>query len=263
MSSRPSQPSSAPPFRARPDQSHVLGEAWETAKSIGGALFLMIVIRATVFQPFTIPSSSMEPTLVTGDYIIVSKFAYGWSRASFPFDLPIFPGRIDGRSPARGDVVVFRLPRDPMQTWVKRVIGLPGDRVQITAGTVIINGHPLLQKTVGIGHDHDAPVRQVLEVRESQPTGRTYSTYLAETSEQGDNTGIYVVPAGDYFVMGDNRDNSLDGRWPRDVGVGFLPAENLVGKAEFVLASWKSGSSLLSPWTWLNLQPGRFFRRIR
>jgi len=237
-------------------------EAWDTARSLGVALLAMLVIRAVVFQPFWIPSSSMEPALVTGDYIVVSKFAYGWSRASLLFDPPLFHGRINGRDPARGDVVVFRLPRDPQQTWIKRVIGLPGDRVQVSAGMVFVNGRPLIQTVIGPGRDHDAPARAVLRVQETLPEGRRYTTWLAGLGQPGDDTGVYVVPAGDYFVMGDNRDNSLDSRWPREVGVGLLPAENLVGKAEFVLASWRPGASIFKPWTWLSFQPGRFFHAI-
>lgn len=205
----------------------------------------------------------MEPGLVAGDYIIVSKFAYGWSRASFPFDPPVFAGRHFGPSPSRGDVVVFRLPRDPRQTWVKRVIGLPGDRVQVRSGQVFINGRVLPQRSVGVSVDHDDPGRPVLQAWEQGAGMREHLTYAGEAGHQGDDTGVYIVPTGSLFVMGDNRDNSLDSRWPRDVGVGFLPVENIVGKAEIVLASWQPGSSVLKPWTWLNLQLDRLLRPVR
>ncbi|HEY5413121.1 MAG TPA: signal peptidase I [Caulobacteraceae bacterium] len=235
----------------------------ESARSLGVALVVMLVLRTAVFQPFTIPSSSMEPTLVTGDYMIVSKFAYGWSRASFPFDPPLFSGRIFGRAPARGDVVVFRLPRDPRQTWVKRVIGVPGDHIQVLGGSVMVNGRVVPRTPLGFAQDHDAPARTVMQMRETQPDGRAYVTYGGRQGGEGDDTSVYVVPAKSYFMMGDNRDNSLDSRWPREVGVGFLPAENIMGKAEIVLASWRPGSALFKPWTWLRLDPARFFRPVR
>lgn len=235
-------------------------EAVEIARTLASALGVALVLRVALFQPFTIPSSSMEPGLVTGDYVLVSKFAYGWSRASFPFDPPLFTGRVLGRRPARGDVVVFRLPRDPKQTWIKRVIGLPGDRVQVLGGRVFVNGRPLPRAELGAGRDHDDPGRTVSQVRERQPNGRSYVTYAGANGGAGDETDVYVVPAGSYFVMGDNRDNSLDSRFPAEVGVGFLPEANIIGKAEVVLVSWRQGSALLKPWTWLRFQPDRFFK---
>jgi signal peptidase I len=238
-------------------------EAIDTARSLAGALVIALVIRTVLFQPFTIPSSSMEPTLVTGDYIIVSKFAYGWSRASLPYDPPLFSGRLAGRTAARGDVVVFRLPRDPRQTWVKRVIGLPGDRVQVRGGIVVVNGRVLPQAPLGLAPDHDSPARMAPEARESLPGGRSHLVYAGAASAEAENTPVYVVPSDSYFVMGDNRDNSLDSRWPPEVGVGLLPAENIVGKAEIILASWRPDAALLKPWTWLDLQPGRSLQPVR
>ncbi|CAN5458180.1 signal peptidase I [soil metagenome] len=238
-------------------------ETLDLIRTTGAALLVAVAIQTVLFQPFTIPSSSMEPGLVTGDYIVVSKFSYGWSRASLAFNPPVFRGRLFGRQAQHGDVVVFRLPRDPQQTWIKRVIGLPGDRVQVTSGVVFVNGRALPQAAAGLTQDHDAQGREVLQVRETQPNGRTYVTYDGGSGGIGDDTGVYVVPEGFYFMMGDNRDNSLDSRWPRELGVGLLPAENVVGKAEVVVASWKPGAGLFKPWTWLNLQPGRFLRPIR
>ncbi|HWU12391.1 MAG TPA: signal peptidase I [Caulobacter sp.] len=235
----------------------------DIVRTVGMALAIALVLRVVLFQPFTIPSSSMEPGLVTGDYIVVSKLAYGWSRASLPLNPPLFEGRLLGRMARRGDVVVFRLPRDPSQTWIKRVIGLPGDRVQVRTGQVFVNGRPLPQTPMGLTRDHDAPERPVLAVGERTPDGRAYVTYDGGNEQPGDDTGVYVVPAGQYFVMGDNRDNSLDSRWPRELGVGLLPAENLVGKARFVMVSWRPGASLLKPWTWLDLQFDRLLKPIR
>lgn len=237
-------------------------EAVENAKVIAIGLLAAITFQTAAFQPFTIPSSSMEPGLVTGDYVVVSKFAYGWSRASLPFNPPLPDGRLFGRSVERGDVVVFRRPSDPQQTWVKRVIGLPGDRVQVASGVVAVNGRVIQRTPLEVVADHDMPGRRVLEVRETLADGHSWTTYDGGSGQPGDDTDIFVVPRGQYFMMGDNRDNSLDSRWPADVGVGLLSAENIVGKAELVVASWKSGAGLFKPWTWLNFQPGRFFRPI-
>lgn len=227
------------------------------------ALILAMIVRIALFQPFTIPSSSMEPGLVTGDYIVVSKYAYGWSRASLPFNPPVMDGRLFGRSPKRGEVVVFRRPHDPDQVWIKRVVGLPGDRVQVRNGVVFVNGTANHQTPLGLTADHDAPLRRVREVRETLTSGKAYVTYDGGPDQPGDDTPVYRVPAGQYFMMGDNRDNSLDSRWQTDQGVGLLPAENIVGRAEFVAASWKPGAGLGKPWTWLNLHWDRFLLRIR
>jgi len=238
-------------------------EILDIARTVGLALTTALALRIVLFQPFTIPSSSMEPGLVTGDYIVVSKLAYGWSRASLPLNPPLFEGRLLERKARRGDVVVFRLPRDPSQTWIKRVIGLPGDRVQVRGGQVFVNGQALAQTAIGLTWDHDAPDRRVLAAEERAPDGRRYVTYDGGPGQPGDDTDVYVVPPGQYFVMGDNRDNSLDGRFPRELGVGLLPAENLVGRAKVVLLSWRPGASILKPWTWLDLQWDRFLKPIR
>jgi len=246
-----------------PTKTDLRREVVDIVRTVGVALAIALALRIVLFQPFTIPSSSMEPGLVTGDYIVVSKLAYGWSRASLPLNPPLFQGRLAERTARRGDVVVFRLPRDPSQTWIKRVIGLPGDRVQIRGGQVFVNGQALAQSPIGLTWDHDAPDRRVLALREHAPDGRPYVTYDGGPGQPGDDTDVYVVPPGQYFVMGDNRDNSLDGRFHREVGVGLLPAENLVGRAKFVLVSWKPGASILKPWTWLDLQWDRFLKPIR
>jgi len=241
-----------------------LREVRETAGTLGAGLAIALALRVVVFQPYTIPSSSMEPGLVTGDYIVVSKWPYGWSRASIPFNPPLPGGRLFGRDPARGDVVVFRLPRDPSQAYIKRLIGLPGDRVQVVQGQVVVNGKPLPRRFTNWAEDHDAPGRIVPRGVETAANGRRYVTFEGASDGEGDNTGVYVVPAGHYFMMGDNRDNSLDSRWPRAAGgVDFVPAENLVGRAEAIGVSWKEGASVFKPWTWLNLDWGRFFQRVR
>ncbi|MFC7379413.1 signal peptidase I [Brevundimonas sp. GCM10030266] len=243
-------------------QPGLFAELIDTARTIGLGLAVAVVIQTVLFQPFTIPSSSMEPGLVTGDYVVVSKSAYGWSRASLPFNPPLPEGRLFGKQAERGDVVVFRRPSDPDQTWVKRVIGLPGDRVQVMGGVVFVNGQAIPRTPLQIVRDHDNPARSVLEVRETAPGGATYVTYDGGSGMQGDDTGVYIVPEGQYFMMGDNRDNSLDSRWSPEIGVGLLPADNIVGKAEIIVASWKPGAGLFKPWTWFNLQKGRFFKSI-
>lgn len=256
--SRPHPPA---PNSAKP-KGDAMHEVRDLAKALIIGLALANLIQSLLFQPFTIPSSSMEPGLVAGDYVVASKYPYGWSRASLPFNPPLFDGRLFGRSPKRGDVVLFRLPRDPGQTWVKRVIGLPGDTVQVRNGTVFLNGRALRQTPLGMADDHDAPWRRVAVVRETQADGRDYLTYDGGPGNPGDDTRDMVVPDGFYLMMGDNRDNSLDSRWSGDVGVGLLPAENIVGRAEIVVASWRPGSGLFKPWTWLNLRSGRFLKRV-
>ena len=237
-------------------------EVVEILKTIGAALLIALVLRVVVFQPYTIPSSSMEPILRTGDYIIVSKFSYGWSRASVPFNPPLPGGRLFFHSPKRGDVVVFRLPRHPAEVLVKRLIGLPGDRVQVIRSRLYVNGGAIPAVAVGPTLDPEAEGRQVMEVRETLANGRRYVTYDEDAAHDGDDTDVYVVSEGQYFFMGDNRDNSLDSRWPKAVGVGFVPAENLIGRADWVLLSWQPGASILKPWTWVKLRPSRFFQSL-
>jgi len=239
-------------------------EALDIAKTIVVALLIALVLRVALFEPFTIPSDSMEPGLHTGDYIVVSKFDYGWSRYSIPLGLPLFEGRVlQSQGPRRGDVLVFKLPRDPHQDYIKRLIGLPGDRVQVRGGTVFVNGRAIPQKADGFTQDPGSPEVRVEQRIETRPDGRPYVTFDRGEAHDGDDTGVYVVPEGHYFMMGDNRDNSLDSRWPPAAyGVGFVPAENIVGQARFVLASWR-GASILKPWTWANIDVSRLFQPIR
>lgn len=238
-------------------------EAWEVAKTLIAAGLIALALRIVVFQPYTIPSSSMEPGLRTGDYVVVWKGSYGYSRASIPFNPPLPGGRILFRQPHRGDVIVFRLPRDPNQVYVKRLIGLPGDRVQVKAGQVFVNGAAIPQTPGRFVEDPEAPGRRVREVVEPRPDGKRYVTYDGGPDHEGDDTDVYVVPAGHYFFMGDNRDNSLDSRWPRAAdGVDFVPAENLVGKVEIVMVSWNEGASILKPWTWLDLRASRVLKPV-
>jgi signal peptidase I len=234
----------------------------ELAKTLLFALVLAMALRTLLFQPFTIPSDSMEPGLRNGDYMVVSKFDYGFSRFSLPLAPPFGGGRLFARQPRRGDVIVFKLPRDESVDYVKRLIGLPGDRIQLVHGVVRLNGQPLAQQPLGLTRDPDNPGRIVTRVRESMPDGRSYLTFHEDADHEGENTDVYVVPEGQYFMMGDNRDNSADSRWPGEVGVGFVPAANLEGRGRMVLLSWKPGAGILKPWTWLDLDWGRFFRPV-
>lgn len=246
-----------------PSPPGLLAEALDLIRTVGLALLIALVLRVFLFQPNTIPSSSMEPNLLTGDYMLVSKYDYGWSRHSVPFSPPLPDGRLNFRGPRRGDVIVFRLPRDPGQTWVKRLIGLPGDRVQVRNGVVFVNGRPIPQTPDGRMPDPDSPEITVNRVWETLPDGRRYLTIDRGPGYPGDDTEVFVVPEGHVFAMGDNRDNSLDGRWPREIGVGFIPMDNLLGRARYVLVSWSIGASLFKPWTWVtHFQPGRMFETV-
>ena len=239
-----------------------LAQALDLLTTLGAALAIALVLRVALFEPFTIPSDSMEPGLRTGDYIVVSKWDYGWSRHSIPLGPPLFSGRVlAAKGPQRGDVVVFKLPRDPRETWIKRVIGLPGDRVRLAGGVVFVNGRPIRQSDGGVTRDPGAPEVTVQRKIEHRPDGRPYVTFDRGPFHDGDDTDVDLVPEGCYLMMGDNRDNSLDGRWPGSVGVGYVPAENIVGRARVVLLSWR-GASILKPWTWLNVDFERFVQAI-
>ena len=221
---------------------------WENIKVIVQALVLAMVIRTVLFQPFTIPSGSMMPTLLVGDYIFVNKFAYGYSKYSLPFSPNLFSGRIFGSQPARGDVVVFRFPPNPDIDYIKRVIGLPGDRVQMIAGVLHVNGEAVPKEPDGtFTSDYKMdPGEDVPVFRETLDTGVAYDTLDQSPNSRGDNTREFIVPEGHYFMMGDNRDNSADSR----VRVGFVPADNLEGKALFRFFSVDGSARWWEVWKW-------------
>lgn len=238
-------------------------ELIEIGKTVGVALLIALVLRVVFFQPFTIPSESMEPGLLKGDYIIVTKFTYGWSRHSIPFSPPLPAGRLMGKPVNRGDVVVFQLPRDDKQTLIKRIVGLPGDRIQVKGGVLYVNDVPNKQTPMGIVEDPGDVGVPVAQIRETDKNGGNYVTFDRQAGHEGDDTEVYVVPENHYFAMGDNRDNSLDSRWPEEIGVGYVPADNVVGKAQIVLASWKGGASIFNPITWVSrFDVHRLFKKI-
>lgn len=221
----------------------------ESVKTVVYAGLIAIGIRTIAFEPFNIPSGSMIPTLLVGDYLFVSKYSYGYSRHSIPFSPNLFSGRIMGSVPARGDVAVFKLPRDTSQDYIKRIVGLPGDVMQVRRGVLHINGAPVRLERLGpYVAEGDGPRLTVQQLREILPGGRAH--LIVEQSDDGplDNTPEFRVPEGHVFAMGDNRDNSLDSRVPS--AVGMIPIENLVGRAEFIFFSVDGSARFWEVWNW-------------
>ncbi|MBY3598058.1 signal peptidase I [Rhizobium bangladeshense] len=201
-------------------------------------LALAMLVRALVFQPFTIPASSMLPTLRSGDYMFAQKYVYGYSRYSFPYELGP-KHRVLGHAPERGDVVIFRTPMDPSVDFVKRLVGLPGDRVQMISGILYLNGTAVEREPAG---DLTYQSVTVHAFKETLPSGRSYTIVEQVDNARGDNTKEFVVPDGHYFVLGDNRDNSLDSRFY----MGFIPDENIYARAAILLFNSEDGSRQVS-----------------
>lgn len=232
----------------------------ETIRTVVYAVLIALVIRTIAYEPFNIPSESMLPTLLVGDYLFVSKYAYGYSRHSLPLSPPIGDGRIFESQPERGDVVVFKLPRDDETDYIKRIIGLPGDRIQMRNGVLHINGEPVQRERVEDFVYRDGPrgVYRIPRYRETLPNGVQYYTLDMVEGGDTDDTPVFQVPPGHYFAMGDNRDNSVDSRVPSG-GVGYVPAENLVGRAEILFFSKPADVPIWEVWNW---RFGRFFQGI-
>ena len=226
-------------------QRKASGGVVELVKTVLIALLIAFGIRTIAFEPFNIPSGSMVPTLLVGDYLFVSKYSYGYSTYSLPYGVRLFSGRVLAREPERGDVAVFKLPRDPRTDYIKRIVGLPGDCIQVSQGILHINGEPVKRERIEDYFDNEGRAFQYIE---TLPSGRRHRIRKLGDSGFADDTDVYVVPAGHYFAMGDNRDNSQDSRFLRDVG--FIPMENLVGRAEIIFFSTDGTASWYQIWRW-------------
>lgn len=234
----------------------------EMIRTVGVAVVIALGIRTFAYEPFNIPSGSMIPTLLIGDYLFVSKMSYGYSRHSLPFSLPLIPGRIWFTEPERGDVAVFKLPSDNSTDYIKRIVGLPGDTIQVTGGVLRINGDAVARRevapyqTVGRFGQVTAAKRYI----ETLPNGRDHIIIEMSDRAPGDNTPVFTVPEGHYFAMGDNRDNSQDSRFAQ---VGYIPRANLVGRAEVLFFSTDGGAQWWEFWKWpFSIRYGRLLDSV-
>jgi signal peptidase I len=254
----------------------------ENIKTLVYAGLIAVGVRTVAVEPFNIPSGSMIPTLLVGDYLFVSKYSYGYSRFSLPFSPPLFAGRILERPPQRGDVAVFKNPRDNATDYIKRIVGLPGDKVQMRHGQLYINGNPAPRAPLGTFEAKDAGIRMALTRYEETlpgPDGKPGNKHQILKATDGveqarrpgfdpnrefdpNNTPEYVVPAGHVFAMGDNRDNSADSRFMNSVG--FVPIENLVGRAEFLFFSIDAEHPWWQFWAWpMDIRWSRLLMPVR
>jgi signal peptidase I len=237
------------------------------ALQFAAAVLIVFLAKGAIAEPFYVPSGSMEPTLLIGDALLASKYPYGYGTASLPIQINLpETGRVFGEPPKRGDVVVFRWPGDPSQAWVKRVVGLPGDRIQMRQGQLFINDRAASLKPDGIGEaeDDNGRLEPAFRFIETLPGGVSHAIFKLHDNGRLDNTAEVTVPPGHLFVMGDNRDNSADSRVPlREGGVGLLPIDNLIGRADAVIGSWDLGMRSQPVWTWLSgFRLARFFTSV-
>ena len=239
------------------------GQLLQLAAIVG----IVFVAKGALAEPFYVPSGSMEPTLLIGDALLASKYPYGYGTASLPIQINLpETGRVFGEPPKLGDVVVFRWPGDRSQAWVKRVVGLPGDRIEMRQGQLFINNHAASLKPDGTGEaeDDNGAVEPAYRYVETLPNGVSHAIFKLRDNGRLDNTPEVTVPPDQLFVMGDNRDNSADSRVPvREGGVGLLPMDNLVGRADAVVGSWDLGMRSQPVWTWLSgFRGSRFFTAV-
>lgn len=237
------------------------------AAQLAAIVMVVFVAKGALAEPFYVPSGSMEPTLLIGDALLASKFPYGYGAASLPIQITLpETGRLFGDTPKRGDVVVFRWPGDRSQAWVKRVVGLPGDRIQMRQGQLFINDHAAALKPDGVGEaeDDSGGSEKAYRYVETLPNGVAHAIFKMRDNGRLDNTPEVTVPPGNLFVMGDNRDNSADSRVSvRDGGVGLLPIDNLIGRADAVVGSWDMGIRNQPIWTWMSgFRMARFFTSV-
>ena len=231
----------------------------DNLKTLLIALFIAILIRSLFFQPFYIPSSSMEPTLLVGDRIFVSKYTYGYSKHSFPFSLPLINERVLFSEPELGDIIVFKTPENLRIDYIKRLVGLPGDKIQMIDGILHINDIPVKRKKIRSETKliNNGQIRNVLVYEETLPNNVSYETFDMGNT-RADNTSEIFIPEDSYFFMGDNRDNSKDSRF-----VGSVPKNNLVGKAQIIFFATEGGSTILEFWRWpFDIQIDRLFKMI-
>lgn len=247
---------SEPPLTAQEEWS-------EFARTAFIAVILALLVRSFFLEPFNIPSGSMKPTLEIGDYLFVSKPAYGYSRYSFPFGIVPIHGRVMAHEPQRGDIIVFKLPTNTGVDYIKRIVGLPGDTVQVITGRLYINGRLVPREPVGLRRVEEGGVTTtMMEYLETLPGGVIHTIYEEADDRMLDDTKKYVVPEGHYFAMGDNRDNSQDSRVENVVG--FIPFENIVGRASFIFFSTNGYANLIEIWKWpQSIRYKRLFRSIK
>jgi signal peptidase I len=233
----------------------------DTIKTLFIAGLIAICFRSVIAEPFNIPSGSMIPTLLVGDYLFVSKFSYGYSRHSFPFSAAPISNRVMASTPERGDVAVFRLPSNVSVDYIKRVVGLPGDRIQVKRGILYINGQAVERRLVGNGNITSGQSSLITQrYEEVFPDGHRHIIQEVSDNQIFDNTPEFTVPDGHYFMMGDNRDNSRDSR---SSSVGFVPFENFIGRAEFLFFSHGGDARFWEIWKWpFSIRISRIFSGI-